>query len=442
MYFSLLPNLKYDKKPIQYPFSESDYVTVKNFFKRFQINQDVFSYTVLFEKYIISDSERVEVLAERAYGNPLYDWVIILTNNLINPSFDWPLSENDLRKHIEKNYDDPYTTIKHYEIIDEETQIENHGRVLYPAGTIVDETFYNTNAVYVEEPKPIYYEPPEPYDFKDSNSESYVISAISAQVRPTGLGTNDTNGFNVGKHLEFRGNATNRYAILKPINGTILSRVDFYAIRGNDINGGEAPDIPGQEELRLAYGYSPSGPWNDMGVLVTVDGDNGSYAGPGQPPGVAKYSKLIPESIRSENIYFKLYQLNNSGYDFDHYGVTLIEFTEDTSSLDLPSEYIIINSNYHIIDGEIWIYQNNVWKRKVSSGIKFNDGQYVQEVSGSSLCTPVTIFEYETVENEKKREIYLLKPAFLNSFVDDFKKQAKYKKSSSYVNGRLKETNI
>ena len=41
-YFSLVPNLKYDQKPISYPFSESDFVITKNFFKRFRINSDVF----------------------------------------------------------------------------------------------------------------------------------------------------------------------------------------------------------------------------------------------------------------------------------------------------------------------------------------------------------------------------------------------------------------
>ena len=30
MYFSFIPNIQYDSKPIQYPFSESDFVVAKN----------------------------------------------------------------------------------------------------------------------------------------------------------------------------------------------------------------------------------------------------------------------------------------------------------------------------------------------------------------------------------------------------------------------------
>ena len=31
MYFNFLPSIKYDVKPISYPFSESDYVVANNF---------------------------------------------------------------------------------------------------------------------------------------------------------------------------------------------------------------------------------------------------------------------------------------------------------------------------------------------------------------------------------------------------------------------------
>ena len=53
MYFSLLPNIEYDEKPISYPFSESDFVVAKNFFRRYKINDDIFSYAVFFQKYAI-----------------------------------------------------------------------------------------------------------------------------------------------------------------------------------------------------------------------------------------------------------------------------------------------------------------------------------------------------------------------------------------------------
>ena len=134
MYFSLVPNIEYDEKPISYPFSESDYVVAKNFFRRYQINEDIFSYAVLFNKYSIKDDDRPDSLADRAYGNPFYDWVILLTNNMVNAQYDWPLTNFELVQTLEKEFDDPYGTIHHY---------ETYKIGQYPEGLHVDETFYN-----------------------------------------------------------------------------------------------------------------------------------------------------------------------------------------------------------------------------------------------------------------------------------------------------------
>ena len=60
--------------------------------------------------------------------------------------------------------------------------------------------------------------------------------------------------------------------------------------------------------------------------------------------------------------------------------------------------------------------------------------------NGNEICSPVTVAEDWQRENEKKREIYILKSRYVQSFVDDFRKQNKYKKSTSYISQRLKKT--
>jgi len=134
MYFSLVPNISYDEKPISYPFTDSDYVTAKNFFRRYRINEDVFSYAVLFKQYAIKDGDRPDNLADKAYGSPFYDWVILITNNMVNAQYDWPLTNYQLSKTLESEFDDPYGTIHHY---------ETYEIAQYPAGLHVDEEFYN-----------------------------------------------------------------------------------------------------------------------------------------------------------------------------------------------------------------------------------------------------------------------------------------------------------
>ena len=135
MFFKIVPNISYDEKPISYPFSESDFVVAKNFFRRYKINEDVFQYAVFFKKYTIVDGERPETLAEKAYGDQFLDWVILLTNNMVNAQYDWPRSNYEMYRIVEEEFDDPYSEINHYEIK------ETIGQ--YQAGLHVDETFYN-----------------------------------------------------------------------------------------------------------------------------------------------------------------------------------------------------------------------------------------------------------------------------------------------------------
>jgi len=152
MYFQNIPNIKYDQKPIRYPFSESDFVVAKNFFRRFKINDDIFSFAVYYNKYAIKEGERLDTISELFYDTPQYDWVIALTNNIINPLFDLPKSEYTLRKFGEDEYGEEefYSGIHHYETFKVLAgyKIDNIDVVALEEGLVVDENFYNSPFKY------------------------------------------------------------------------------------------------------------------------------------------------------------------------------------------------------------------------------------------------------------------------------------------------------
>ena len=52
----------------------------------------------------------------------------------------------------------------------------------------------------------------------------------------------------------------------------------------------------------------------------------------------------------------------------------------------------------------------------------------------------VTNYEYEVIKNEEKRNIYLLRPNYLQMFLNDMRDIMHYDKSSQFVNKRLAET--
>ena len=147
MYFSILPNIKYDVKPQSFPFSSSDYVEVNNFFRRYTINEDIFDFTVYLNQYAVRQGVRIEFIAEEIYGRPQLDWVIALTNNITNIYQDWPMDDNSLQKWAEEKYGSTvYNDLAYYEI---STDVKNStGLAVLKKGQKVDSNFYNESFSY------------------------------------------------------------------------------------------------------------------------------------------------------------------------------------------------------------------------------------------------------------------------------------------------------
>tara|TARA_R100000278_G_scaffold9405_1_gene11304 strand:- start:359 stop:913 length:555 start_codon:yes stop_codon:yes gene_type:complete len=58
----------------------------------------------------------------------------------------------------------------------------------------------------------------------------------------------------------------------------------------------------------------------------------------------------------------------------------------------------------------------------------------------SDTVRGVTYYEYEVKENEKKRNIFVLRAEYLQQFLNDIRNEMTYKRSSQYVNDKLIKT--
>ena len=136
-YFSQLPDFEYvnrteDGKRI------SDYTKVKNLFKRGKLREDIFQDTTVFEQYQIQGDDRPDNVAQKVYGDSSLDWVVLLSNNIINIYEEWPLPQASFDEYIiEKysmNYNTLYNGIHHYE----SNEVTNsQGVVIFPKGVRV-----------------------------------------------------------------------------------------------------------------------------------------------------------------------------------------------------------------------------------------------------------------------------------------------------------------
>jgi len=133
-YFNRIPDilyLKYDKNPY-----DGTYIRIKNIFGRIKVVDDVLAGSTVFNDYFVSDEERPDTISFDYYGDPGYDWVIMLINNIRNLYEDWPRNTLSLNEYINKKYVDP-DAIHHYETVEQLFK----GRTILNGGIEVGESF-------------------------------------------------------------------------------------------------------------------------------------------------------------------------------------------------------------------------------------------------------------------------------------------------------------
>mgnify|MGYP003309319429 CR=1 FL=1 len=116
-YFLNLPEFDYVDRT-RNDGSIGDYTRVKNLFKKGVLRQDIFQDLSFFTKYIVEGDDRPDNVADRVYGDPTLDWVVLMANNITNIQSEWPLSQADFNTFLLDKYENEttlYSGIHHYE---------------------------------------------------------------------------------------------------------------------------------------------------------------------------------------------------------------------------------------------------------------------------------------------------------------------------------------
>jgi hypothetical protein len=138
-YFQRVPDFNYVSR---LPDSKiGDYIRVKNLFKKGKLREDIFQNLAFFEKYKIVGDDRPDNVAFEIYDDSSLDWIVLLSNNVLNVQSEWPLPQTDFDRFVlDKygDYDTLYNGIHHYETI----EIKNtQGVTIVPAGLQVDSSY-------------------------------------------------------------------------------------------------------------------------------------------------------------------------------------------------------------------------------------------------------------------------------------------------------------
>ena len=182
------------------------------------------------------------------------------------------------------------------------------------------------------------------------------------------------------------------------------------------IGEGDRPDTVAQAlygEARLDY------------VVILVAGiTNINHEWPLQDYQVYDYalSKYGDEATMNQIRYYKTFEIR------------------DEKNRQILPPNLIVDENFKI-DGTIHKFPNTTrYTLRSQAGYTQLDDKDEFTVATDNIARAVTNLEFEYTENEKKREIDVLKNAYLNVFINDLRDIVRYDRSSSYINSDLAVT--
>ena len=145
-YFSKVPNFEYVSR--QKNAHISDYITVKNLFKRGAIEPDILENLSFHTQYKIHGDDRPDNVAFEYYGTSTLDWLVLTCNNIINIQTEWPMLQNDFDRFLLDKYEtyEKLNDTHHYET----QEIKNSkGVIIVPKGLQVESdysiTYFDSN---------------------------------------------------------------------------------------------------------------------------------------------------------------------------------------------------------------------------------------------------------------------------------------------------------
>ena len=98
MYFDKFPQIVYSLDGGVSGFAVTD------IFRRVKAETQRLLTAAAYDEYDIKDGETPEILAHKFYNNADLHWIILIANDIIDPRWDWPLSQAQLRAYITDKY--------------------------------------------------------------------------------------------------------------------------------------------------------------------------------------------------------------------------------------------------------------------------------------------------------------------------------------------------
>lgn len=140
MYFSYFPKGTYDIR------NDGNEKVVTDLMVRVKVRSKVLDESTLYDLYDIPEGETPELTALKHFGNSNYHWVILLTNDITDRYYGWPLTTYEFENYMNEKYTNP-DGVHHYEITQSSGKTKGEGPSDYSHKIIVNSTVPGATAI-------------------------------------------------------------------------------------------------------------------------------------------------------------------------------------------------------------------------------------------------------------------------------------------------------
>ena len=108
-YFSKFPDMVYDVK------NNGNFKLLPDILRRVKQRNAIKSGQFIFDTYDVKNGEKPEDIAYKWFGDAQLHWVILMTNDVTDRYYQWPMNDAQFEEFIADKYSNP-DGIHHYEI--------------------------------------------------------------------------------------------------------------------------------------------------------------------------------------------------------------------------------------------------------------------------------------------------------------------------------------
>ena len=110
-YFRRFPLMAYDIK------GNKQYKLLPDILRRVKLRTGIRNGSFLFDKYNVKQGEKPEDIAFKWFGDAEYHWIILMTNNVTDRYYQWPMTQPQFEEFLKDKYGaGSEDGIHHYEI--------------------------------------------------------------------------------------------------------------------------------------------------------------------------------------------------------------------------------------------------------------------------------------------------------------------------------------